>query len=50
MNPFIGWNYFKRSLNQVKKEIEILMKEGNELLAIVVASIKTARKNSNKQN
>lgn len=29
-----------------KKELEILYKEGNELLSITVASIKTARKNN----
>jgi four helix bundle protein len=32
---------------ELKKEIEILLKEGNEILAIIVASIKTARNNQN---
>lgn len=30
---------------EIKTEIEILLKEGNEILAIIVASIKTARNN-----
>jgi len=33
-----------------KTEIQILIKEVNELLAIIVASIKTARKNRTKHN
>lgn len=31
----------------IKEEMNILLKEGNEILAIVVASIKTARNNQN---
>ena len=32
---------------ELKKEREILLKEGNEILAIIVTSIKTARNNQN---
>ena len=32
----------------IQQEIFILMKEGNEILSIIVASIKTARNNQNK--
>ncbi len=32
---------------EIKEEMNILLKEGNEILAIVVASIKTARNNQN---
>lgn len=32
---------------EIKKEINKLLKEGNEILAIVVASIKTTRNNQN---
>lgn len=35
--------------NELKVEIEKLLKEGNEILAITVASIKTARNNQNKK-
>mgnify|MGYP003458726514 FL=1 len=35
--------------NVLKVEIEKLLKEGNEILAITVASIKTARNNQNKK-
>ena len=41
---------FQEVLDPGKKEIQTLIKEANELLAIVVASIKTARKNRTKQN
>lgn len=41
---------FQEVLNPSKQEIQILMKEANELLAIIVASIKTARKNKTKFN
>ena len=34
---------------EIKVEIEKLLKEGNEILAIIVASIKTARNNINKK-
>ena len=33
---------------ELKIEMDKLLKEGNEILAITVASIKTARKNQNK--
>jgi len=39
---------FQEVLIPNPREIKPLIKEGNELLAIVVASIKTARKNNNK--
>src|SRR5687768_4147202 len=35
-------------LPESKKELEVIRKEGNELLAITVASIKTVRKNNPK--
>jgi four helix bundle protein len=41
---------FQEVLVPSKKEIKQLKQEANELLAIVVASIKTARKNKVKQN
>ena len=41
---------FQEVLDPRKKEIKILKKEANELLAIIVASIKTARKNKIKHN
>lgn len=41
---------FQEVLDPSKKEIQILIKEANELLSIVVASLKTARKNRTKQN
>jgi len=41
---------FQEVLKPKHKEIKPLIREANELLAIVVASIKTARKNKNKQN
>ncbi|MGB5203693.1 MAG: four helix bundle protein [Eudoraea sp.] len=41
---------FQEVLDPNKKEIQILIKEANELLSIVVASLKTARKNRTKQN
>jgi four helix bundle protein len=34
----------------LKTEIEYLLKEGNEILAIVVASIKTSRNNQNSKS
>ncbi len=39
---------FQKVLEPNNKEIKPLIKEANELLAIVVASIKTARKNRNR--
>jgi four helix bundle protein len=39
---------FQEVLDPGKKEIKPLIKEANEILAIVVASIKTARKNRKK--
>lgn len=33
--------------NEIIREINTILKEGNEILAIVVASIKTARNNQN---
>ena len=39
---------FEEVLNDNQNEIQTLMKEGKELLAITVASINTARKNKNK--
>ena len=39
---------FQEVLIPNPREIKLLIKEGNEVLAIVVASIKTARKNKNK--
>ncbi len=39
---------FQEVLDPGQKEIQILIKEANELLAILVASIKTARKNRNR--
>ncbi|MBT8285293.1 MAG: four helix bundle protein [Flavobacteriaceae bacterium] len=39
---------FQEVLGKSKKEIILLKQEANELLAIIVASIKTARKNKNK--
>jgi four helix bundle protein len=41
---------FQEVLDPGRKEIKNLKQEANELLAIVVASIKTARKKKNKQN
>lgn len=41
---------FQEVLDHSQKEIKILMNEANELLAIVVASIKTARKNRTKNS
>lgn len=41
---------FQEVLDPGKKEIQTLIKEANELLAIVVTSIKTARKNRDKHN
>lgn len=41
---------FHEVLDPGRKEIKNLKQEANELLAIVVASIKTARKNKLKQN
>ena len=47
-------NFFLEILLEINKNIELkiemdkLLKEGNEILAITVASIKTARKNQNK--
>ena len=41
---------FQEVLGPAQKENQSLIKEAKELLAIVVASIKTARKNSNKLN
>jgi len=41
---------FQEVLDPRKKQIQTLIKEANELLAIVVASIKTARKNKTKHN
>ena len=35
------------SEKELKQDIEILLKEGNEILAIIVASIKTSRNNQN---
>lgn len=40
---------FQEVLDPGKKEIKLLIQEANELLAIVVASIKTARKNRTKR-
>lgn len=41
---------FSEILPEFKSEIEVLMKEGNELLAIFVASINTAKRNSLKKS
>ncbi len=41
---------FQEVLNPNKNEIQILIQEASELLAIVVASIKTARNNRTKKN
>ncbi|MGB5610210.1 four helix bundle protein, partial [Eudoraea sp.] len=41
---------FQEVLDPGKTEMKLLIQEANELLAIVVASIKTARKNKVKQN
>lgn len=35
---------------ELKTELESLLKEGNEILAIIVASIKTSRNNQNSKN
>ena len=46
----IGFLELIAELDKTNKEtLEILLKESNELLAITVASIKTARKNSNEK-
>lgn len=39
---------FQEVLGKSKKEIKLVKQEANELLAIIVASIKTARKNNSK--
>ena len=41
---------FQEVMDPGKTEIKLLIQEANELLAIVVASIKTARKNRDKHN
>ena len=41
---------FQEVMDPCKTEIKLLIQEANELLAIVVASIKTARKNKTKHN
>jgi four helix bundle protein len=43
------WLELLKELDKNNPEIDRLLKEGNELLAITVASIKTARFNASKQ-
>lgn len=43
MKLFTGWNFWLRR-NYGTKKLDLLTKEANDLLAITVASIITARK------
>lgn len=45
MKQFIGWNFFVEGNILKFAKVELLIKEGSEILAIAVSSIITAKKN-----